>query len=709
MNNSIKAISPGIIQICRHDNLSESFLEKYGIISIPNTVHSEPTLSVSDGKIVLPNGKTLEFDIRPEEDDDFWSDEVSYQLNKFRDKTPDRINIEGRPDECAESWNSDICGKDSEMRFGISFRISESELFYGLGEANRNGIQHRGMSFQNWVVYQFNEICIPFIMSCENWGILICAQGRHFVDVDDHTKGRLTVVGNSDNLNILLFYGSSMKDIIKLYTDISGKSMLLPKWAYGLTYIAPLHQNQFEILNDMMKFREKHIPCDNVSLEPGWMKNFYDYSFDKDWNLEKFHIEKWMRSRSSNKSFLSVMRRFGFHVALWLCMNYDLCDHEEGLAGGESSLPRWYDHLMKFVDSGVDGFKIDPADMTMRVDPRKIYTNGKSELEMHNLSQTLVMKQMNEGFSEQTNMRPFIHYCGGYIGQQRWGAATTGDNGGLCGSMIWLENLAMSGFMNSTVDMDIYHAEAIHFAFFAPWAHQNAWSGCGQPWYAGAECEQIYTYYARLRYSLIPYIYSAAIECHETGIPMIRPMPLEFQDDRNCADCANQYMFGEYLMVSAFTNRIYLPNGIWVDFWTGKEYEGPFLINSYIPPKGRGGGLFVKKGAIIPKWHDRDYISQYSEEEIELHIYPCRETKYIFREDDGISLDYLNHTSCHTEIVCREMNGKVEIHIGNRCGEYRKKPEMRIWNVTVHGTDKPVTIDCDEHSASVRIIPETSA
>ena len=65
-----------------------------------------------------------------------------------------------------------------------------------------------------------------------------------------------------------------MKDIVRGYTQLTGKSMLLPRWAYGLTYVAPIHQNQFEILNDLMKFREKHIPCDNVSLEPGWMAKF---------------------------------------------------------------------------------------------------------------------------------------------------------------------------------------------------------------------------------------------------------------------------------------------------------------------------------------------------------------------------------------------------------------------------------------------------
>ena len=531
-------------------------------------------------------------------------------------------------------------------------------------------------------------------MSNANIGILILAQDRHFVDIDDNIKDRLTILGNKDELDLLLFYGNSMKELLGLYTEITGKSMLFPKWGYGLTYIAQIHQNQFEILNDMLKFREKHIPCDNVSLEPGWMTKFYDYSFDKQWDLKKFHIEKWMRYRECPKTFPSALRRFGFHMALWMCMNYDLCDHEEGLAGGESQLPAWYDHVKQFVNDGADGFKIDPADMVLRVNPEKVYTNGKSELEMHNISQVLVMKQMFQGFTEQMNKRPFIHYSGGYIGQQHWGGATTGDNGGLEGSMIWLLNLAMSGFMNTTVDMNIFNPEAIHFAMLAPWAHHNAWSGCEMPWYAGEENERIYTFYARLRYHLLPYIYSCAIECSETGVPMIHPMPLEFQNDPNCSDLKNQYMLGESILLSAFTNTVYLPEGRWIDYWTGEEHEGKKFIENYVPPKDRGGALFIRKGAILPCWSERDYTSQYSEETVQLHIYPNGNSSYIFREDDGESLKYISEESCKTLIKCNESNGNVDVTIGDRIGEYEGKPANRIWEIYIHGNYEHVNVNC---------------
>lgn len=698
----ITALKKGIVRISRYKNMPENYLEKYSLITIP---HADGTADagICGSCITLPDNRKLVFEVRPDGDNDSWKEEVQYLLDKFKKTTPSKINVEGRPEEELIEFDKSMDGWASDKKFGISFSIEEDERFYGLGEAKRDGIELRGGSYQNWTVYQYNEIPIPLVICNKNWGVFIAAQDRHFVDIDDNWKGRLTITGNLDLLDVFILYGDSMKDIIRLYTDISGRSMLLPKWAYGLTYIAPLKQNQFELLDDMMRFREKHIPCDNVSLEPGWMEKNYDYSFDKKWNQDRFMMGSWMRNRTFPKSFPAVLRRFGFHMALWMCMNYDLCDEEERRCGGKGELPAWYDHVKQFVNDGADGFKIDPADMVMRISPSRYYTNGETELAMHNISQTLVMKQMHEGFAKQTNMRPYIHYSGGYTGQQHWGAATTGDNGGLLGSMIWLETLAMSGFMNATVDMDIYNPEAIHFAMFAPWAHHNAYSGCGQPWYAGPDNERIYTEYARLRYGFIPYIYSCAIECAETGVPMIRPMPLQFQYDKECEALARQYMLGDSILISAFTDRVYLPAGTWIDYWTGREYAGPIQID-YIPPKDKGGAFFVRKGSIIPKWCDRDYTSQYSEEVIQLHFYPDGKSGYIFREDDGLSLDYRRGISCHTLVECNETAEDVQIRIGSRIGDYSGKPENRVWEIYVHHCDKPVKVVCEEETARIKMM-----
>ena len=101
--------------------------------------------------------------------------------------------------------------------------------------------------------------------------------------------------------------------------------------------------------------------------------------------------------------------------------------------------------------------------------------------------------------------------------------------------------------------------------------------------------------------------------------------------------------------------------------------------------KGKGGGLFVRHGAIIPSWKDRDFVGQYGDEEIVLDVYPCGETRYVFREDDGLSLDYEKSMSCHTEIICRTSDAETRLTIGRREGEYQGKCAHRLWKVRMNG------------------------
>lgn len=708
MAYSIRFLKKGIVRISEDARKSVNYLERYGIISVPKTCEDQD-VELSGDRIVFPDGRVLRFSLRPEKDDELWSGEIAYLNRKFAGTEEHFKKIIGTPENSGKESPVAVRADDGENHFGISFTIEDHEKFYGLGEGNREAIQHRGSSFQNWAVYQFNEIPIPLVISNRNWGILIAAQDRHFVDIDDHIKGKLTAVGNRDELDIYVLYGESMKDILRLYTELTGKSMLLPKWAYGLTYIAPIHQNQWELMNDMAKFREKHIPCDNVSLEPGWMSKFYDYSFEKNWNLEKFHIDFWMQKRDHPYTFISALRRMGYHTSLWFCSRYDFCDQEERKVTGSGKLPAWYDHTEKFVNAGIDGFKLDPADMLMRADSETVYTNGRTALEMHNVSQVLLPRQVREGYEWQTGQRPFLHYCGGYTGQQTCGAANTGDNGGGHGSMIWLLNLAMSGFMNATVDMEIFDLPTIHYAMLAPWAHHNAWMGVGQPWYAGEANEIAYTNYARLRYRLLPYLYSCAIECRETGVPMLRPMPLEFQDDPTCEELCNQYLLGENLLISAFTDEIYLPEGRWMDVWTGEYHEGRRWLKEMRFPRFVGGGLFVRCGAILPQWSDRDYLGQTNEETIRLHVYPCGESRFLFREDDGTSLDYKTVAACCTEITCAESADLVTVTIGERKGDYRGKPDRRVWELCVHDPqDREVRAVCASNTDVCRICRETA-
>ena len=715
----IQKITPNIYRIRESEN-TENLLERYQLISVPDSAqvlqpgcgyHMECDTLVLD----MEDGFRFQMRIQGKTDTPLWN-EYAEGFEQSFSKLQLNYKIKGRPDTIRDMKTEKTFSKSRNGHFGIMIPLQEEEDFYGLGEAARNTLNLRGGEYQNWAAYQFDEVPIPLVMSTAGWGMLVNASGRHYMDIGKRHQDRMVVMGDEDELDIFLFRGSSLQELLHCYTQVTGPMMLLPKWAYGLTYIPSIVANQHEVLSDARTFRQEHIPCDHISIEPQWMSRFYDYSLDRQWNLEKFHMPDFINAegrpefgsggRDGKYSFIDALKRHGFHVSLWLCEQYDFTDEAERIAQGkeQGKLAPWYEHLKKFVGQGVDGFKLDPADTLDTNCPDMVCSNGYSEVEMHNLSQVLLPKQVWEGMAKQLNQRPMLHYCGGYTGIHRWTAANTGDNGGLKNTMIWLQSLGLSGHNNTTVDMDIHFKESMHFAMFAPWAHLNAWMGCGQPWWETPEMYECFKDYARLRYRLLPYIYSTAIEARETAMPILRAMPLAFPGDKRVKDVVEQYLFGPNLMIQSYSDKVVFPEGNWVDLWTGEGYSGGTVID-YTPPENRGGGLFVRKGAIIPMWEDRDYVSQKNDETIILEIWPDGFSTYTLREDDGESLDYLTQPSCKTQITCEEAENHVRIVIGQRAGNYMGKPDCRKWIVRVH-TGKSVQAVCDgQDKVMIEVIP----
>jgi alpha-glucosidase (family GH31 glycosyl hydrolase) len=225
--------------------------------------------------------------------------------------------------------------------------------------------------------------------------------------------------------------------------------------------------------------------------------------------------------------------------------------------------------------------------------------------------------------------------------------------------------------------------QGIHFGFLQPWSQHNNWAYTTQPWFLGKQGEAIYRDYARLRYSLIPYIYSAAHHGHLTSMPILRPMPLAFPDDLRLADCTTQYMLGGSLLVAAFTDKVLLPVGRWIDYWTGVEHVGPKEMRCE-HPKNRAGGLFIRAGAIIPYWPQMDYVGEVPVETLALHVYPDEKSEYTLYEDDGDSLEYLKGAVARTVIRCVADAGRVTLTIDPRQGTYRGMPATRGYEVSIH-------------------------
>lgn len=587
----------------------------------------------------------------------------------------------------------------------LSFSMEDGERFYGGGSTSRDHIQHRGEFLRMWTTYQQTEIPMPFMMSSRGWGVYNNSTRKSFFDIGNQQKSKFNIINTFDEADFYLMMGKDMPAILNEYTLVTGRTYVLPKWAYGLCFGPNMREEQFDILNDAVRFRQFDVPCDVFWLEPQWMEKRYDFSTKKKWNYDRFSPEPyWLQDQypktMHNRLFIGKLRSMGFHLGLWLCEEYDLSIQEEDIiaerTGGKlSGQEHWMDHLTVFMDQGVEGFKLDPA-RTIDNHTNWEYYNGRTDKEMHNLNQVLLPKQMRELGRKYNGKRTWHHYCGGWSGTQRWTASTSGDNGGGKTALYDQLNLGMSGFLNTSCDVMSVPRElemqGLHFGLFLPWVQINSWFSMMHPFYYAKEEQDIYRFYVKLRYSLAPYIYSMALEAAQNGMPIVRSMPLCFPEDRNCDDMTYQYMFGDNFCVGIFTNEIYLPKGTWTDAWSGEKIvsKGETFTREY--PSDRAGLLFIREGAIIPTQPDVEYLGARPFDRVILKVYPHGDSAYTMLDDDGESYEYENGGVASTLFESHERDGGVEVVVNPVQGSFKGMPSEREYSFRIQRDSRPASV-----------------
>lgn len=587
----------------------------------------------------------------------------------------------------------------------LSISMEDGERFYGGGSTSRDHIQHRGEFLRMWTTYQQTEIPMPFMMSSRGWGVYNNSTRKSFFDIGSQQKSKFNIINTFDEADFYLMMGKDMPAVLNEYTLVTGRTYVLPKWAYGLCFGPNMREEQFDILNDAVRFRQFDVPCDVFWLEPQWMEKRYDFSTKKKWNYDRFSPEPyWLQDQypktMHNRLFIGKLRSMGFHLGLWLCEEYDLSIQEEDIiaerTGGKlSGQEHWMDHLTVFMDQGVEGFKLDPA-RTIDNHTNWEYYNGRTDKEMHNLNQVLLPKQMRELGRKYNGKRTWHHYCGGWSGTQRWTASTSGDNGGGKTALYDQLNLGMSGFLNTSCDVMSVPRElemqGLHFGLFLPWVQINSWFSMMHPFYYAKEEQDIYRFYVKLRYSLAPYIYSMALEAAQNGMPIVRSMPLCFPEDRNCDDMTYQYMFGDNFCVGIFTNEIYLPKGTWTDAWSGEKIvsKGETFTREY--PSDRAGLLFIREGAIIPTQPDVEYLGARPFDRVILKVYPHGDSAYTMLDDDGESYEYENGGVASTLFESHERDGGVEVVVNPVQGSFKGMPSEREYSFRIQRDSRPASV-----------------
>ncbi|MDD2455787.1 MAG: glycoside hydrolase family 31 protein [Kiritimatiellae bacterium] len=221
--------------------------------------------------------------------------------------------------------------------FELKFTLAEDDRIYGLGDVSRDNLNRRGGAYDIWVKNVISYIPIPMVMTSGGWGVLVNTTYRHTFDVGKSDTGAITVTAKKGDVDFYVFKGRDYRDMLDVYTRLTGRPALLPAFAFGFAYVANEWINMFQLTDEACRFRQHELPCDIIGLEPGWMEYHYDFTTKKSWNRSRFWFPGWAKVSDHRATWIGALKEMNFKLSLWLCQNYDIIWFEEDCAAGRAA------------------------------------------------------------------------------------------------------------------------------------------------------------------------------------------------------------------------------------------------------------------------------------------------------------------------------------------------------------------------------------
>jgi alpha-glucosidase (family GH31 glycosyl hydrolase) len=354
--------------------------------------------------------------------------------------------------------------------------------------------------------------------------------------------------------------------------------------------------------------------------------------------------------------------------------------------------------LKPICDGGVGGWWSDLGEPENHPEEMTHHLGGAAKV--HNIFNLLWAKTVFEKYREHyPETRLFNLTRSGTAGMQRYAAFPwSGDVrrtfAGLALQPSIMMSMGMSGiaYQHSDIGGFTYgdpvtqpelYARWMQFGVFSPIVRAHGSGLPTEPYRFGDRVEKICREYIKLRYRLLPYTYSYVHENSQTGLPIARPLVLEYPEDPEVAGLSSEYLWGEWLLVAPVmqanqnTREVYLPAGEWVDYWTKKKYDGGNTITVDAPLERLP--LFVKSGAILPMQNAHRSTSHTSQDTLTLEIYPADSSSFSLYEDDGKTLAYSRGEFGVTTLTCKSDSGLISVVCGKATGKYQGKPLDRLY------------------------------
>jgi alpha-glucosidase len=496
--------------------------------------------------------------------------------------------------------------------------------------------------------------------------------------------------GGGGEVSYSLFYAPTVAGLLERFTEVTGRHPLFPRWALGYHQCRWSYYPEERVRRLARDFRETYrVPCDGIHLDIHYMDGYRVFT----WDRRRFPDPKRLMADLHGQGFKVVTiidpgvkadRKYRvFQDGLARGM---FCRYPDGRVfigpvwPGNCAFPdftdprvrEWWGDLHRdLVEAGVDGIWDDmnePAlfgedDATIPGPVRHDLDGaGGDHRVAHNLYGLNMARATAEGLARLApDRRPFVITRSGWTGIQRYAAHWTADNrsdwASLRQTLPMVLNLGLSGIAFTGSDIGGFEGFAtgelftrwLQMSVFFPFcrAHTYLFSPDQEPWSWGEPYLSINREFIRLRYRLLPYLYTALWQCTQTGAPIVRPLLWAFQDDPTTHTLDDEFLCGDALVVApvleegATRRQVYLPAGLWYDFWTDERHEGPTWLEVEAPLERIP--VFVRAGAVVPTGPEMDYVGQRPTDPLTLHLYlPAegQEGVSFLYEDDGETLAY---------------------------------------------------------------------
>jgi len=641
-------------------------------------------------------------------------------------------------------------------------RMSPESHIYGLGE--KTGFLDKiGEKYDMWNSDVFDPhvpeieclyVSIPFLIHFEYekaaYGIFLDNPGRTSFDMRSH-QDAYTFQVNSGTIDYYFILGPSLQEVVQRYSQLTGRMDLPPAWAIGYHQSRYSYMNQEEVLTLAKNFKAKNIPCDVIHLDIHYMDEYRVFTFDP----VRFPNPRQMIDELKEMGIRIVpivdpgVKKDPEYAQYQQGIHNDyFCKKIEGelfigdVWPGASAFPDfteeevrewWGEQHRYYTDMGIHGIWNDMnepavfnASKTMDLDV--VHGNDgspKTHRELHNLYGMLMSMATQQGLKKQlAGERPFVLTRAGYAGVQKYAATWTGDNRSfwehLAMSIPMVLNLGLSGqpFAGPDIGGFAHHttpellARWTQAGVFFPYSrnHSVLDSIRQEPWVFGEQIEDICRKYIRLRYQFMPYLYTQFYQAHKTGLPIMRPLIMEYPNDRNVYNLCDQFLVGADVLVapilrpSTETRSVYLPEGEWIDYWSGERHRGGKYILAYAPLDVLP--LYIKAGAMIPELLDDNWKPTLNEQgNISIVLYAGAEgstSSSQWYEDDARTYDYEQGVYNLLETAAKFNKDSIELNCSYHAKELPiQRENLQLTIKSLSYNPKHVIVNTSEHSVTL--------